>query len=95
MLLASSAACPVQAFRVGANVYATQFHPELDVVGLCTRIDVYKHAGYFDPSVAEELKAMAWRSEVSHPPAILRAFVRRYGEAGRDRAGWREAAATA
>jgi len=95
VLLASSAACPVQAFRVGANVYATQFHPELDVVGLCTRIDVYKHAGYFDPSVAEELKAMAWRSEVSHPPAILRAFVRRYGEAGRDRAGWPEAAATA
>jgi len=94
VLLASSATCPVQAFRVGANVYATQFHPELDAVGLCTRIDVYKHAGYFDPSVADELKAMAWRSEVSHPPAILRAFVRRYGEAGRDRAGRREAAAT-
>jgi len=78
VLLASAAACPVQAFRVGSNVYATQFHPELDAVGLCTRIDVYKHAGYFDPSEADELKAMAWRSEVSHPPAILRAFVRRY-----------------
>ena len=25
--------CPVQAFRVGANVYATQFHPELDADG--------------------------------------------------------------
>jgi GMP synthase (glutamine-hydrolysing) len=46
---------------------------------MCTRIDVYKHAGYFDPGVAEELKARAWRSEVSDPPAILRAFVRRYG----------------
>jgi GMP synthase (glutamine-hydrolysing) len=94
VLLASSAECPVQAFRVGANVYATQFHPELDVAGLCTRIDVYKHAGYFDPSMADELKAEARRSDVSHPPAILRAFVRRYGEAGRDRAGRREAAAT-
>jgi GMP synthase (glutamine-hydrolysing) len=94
VLLASSADCPVQAFRVGANVYATQFHPELDATGLCTRIDVYKHAGYFPPSEADRLKALAWRSEVSHPPAILRAFVRRYGDAGRDRAGWRETAAT-
>ena len=84
VLLASAAACPVQAFRVGANVYATQFHPELDAAGLCTRIDVYKHAGYFDPSEADELKALAWRSEISHPPVILRAFVRRYG---RDRTG--------
>ena len=93
VLLASSAECPVQAFRVGANLYATQFHPELDVAGLCTRIDVYKHAGYFDPSKADELKAEARRSEVSHPPAILRAFVRRYGDARRDRAGWPRAAA--
>jgi GMP synthase (glutamine-hydrolysing) len=79
VLLASSAACPVQAFRIGSNVYATQFHPELDAAGLCTRIEVYKHAGYFDPAQAEELKAQAWRSDVRHPPAILRAFVRRYG----------------
>ena len=78
VLLASSAACPVQAFRIGSHVYATQFHPELDAAGLCTRIDVYKHAGYFEPAQAAELKAQAHRSEVSHPPAILRAFVRRY-----------------
>jgi len=78
VLLASAAACPVQAFRVGSNVYATQFHPELDAAGLCTRIDVYKHAGYFDPAEADEIKAMAWRSDVSQPPAILRSFVRRY-----------------
>lgn len=80
VLLASSAACPVQAFRVGENVYATQFHPELDATGMCTRVDVYKHAGYFDPSEADRIKAEAWSSEVSHPPAILRAFVRRYSD---------------
>ena len=79
VLLASSAGCPVQAFRVGANVYATQFHPELDVAGLCTRIEVYKHAGYFDPDQADEIKAQATRSQVSWPPAILRGFVRHYG----------------
>ena len=82
--LASSADCPVQALRIGGNVYATQFHPELDAAGMCTRIEVYKHSGYFHPSEADELKAMARRSEVSHPPAILRAFVRQYG---RDRVG--------
>jgi GMP synthase (glutamine-hydrolysing) len=79
VLLASSAGCPVQAFRVGANVYATQFHPELDVPGLCTRIEVYKHAGYFDPDQADEIKAQAARSHVTWPTAILRGFVGRYG----------------
>ena len=79
VLLARSAGCPVQAFRVGGNVYATQFHPELDVAGLYTRIGVYKHAGYFDPDEADEIKARAARSKVTWPPAILRVFVRRYG----------------
>ena len=78
VLLASSPDCPVQAFRVGSAVYATQFHPELDAAGLCTRIEVYKHAGYFDPAQAGELKAQAHRSNVTCPPAILRRFVRRY-----------------
>ena len=78
VLLASSAGCPVQAFRIGTAVYATQFHPELDAAGLCTRIEVYKHAGYFDPAQAGELKAQAHRSNVTCPPTILRRFVRRY-----------------
>jgi GMP synthase (glutamine-hydrolysing) len=80
VLLASSAACPVQAFRVGGNVYATQFHPELDLAGLYTRIGVYKHAGYFDPDEADEIKARAANSDITWPPAILRGFVRRYGQ---------------
>ena len=78
VLLASSPTCPVQAFRIGSRVYATQFHPELDAAGLCTRIDVYKHAGYFEPGQASELKALACRSDVTHPPAIVRRFVQRY-----------------
>jgi GMP synthase (glutamine-hydrolysing) len=78
VLLASSPACPVQAFRVGSAVYATQFHPELDAASLCTRIEVYKHAGYFEPAQAGELKARAHRSNVTCPPAILRRFARRY-----------------
>ncbi|MEO5711632.1 MAG: glutamine amidotransferase [Nocardioidaceae bacterium] len=76
--LASSPVCPVQAFRLGQNVYATQFHPELDIHGLCTRIDVYKHAGYFEPSQAEQVKAMARAGTVFEPPKMLAAFVQRY-----------------
>jgi GMP synthase (glutamine-hydrolysing) len=79
ILLASSAGCPVQAFRVGANVYATQFHPELDLAGLRTRTEIYKYAGYFDPDQAAEILAQAARSDVRWPPAILRGFVARYG----------------
>ncbi len=85
VLLASSASCPVQAFRIGANVYATQFHPELDAAGLCTRIDVYRHAGYFDPGQADELKAQAYRTNVTCPPAILHQFVQRYATASTSR----------
>jgi GMP synthase (glutamine-hydrolysing) len=79
--LASSADCPVQAFRVGSNVYATQFHPELDVEGMCTRIDVYKNHGYFDPASAESLKVAARQRDIRYPPAILRRFTERYAAA--------------
>ena len=82
VLLATSPGCPVQAFRIGSAVYATQFHPELDVAGLCTRIEVYKHAGYFPPAQADEIKARAARSVVVHPHALLRRFVRCYGRSG-------------
>jgi GMP synthase (glutamine-hydrolysing) len=76
--LAYSANCPVQAFRVGENVYATQFHPELDADGICTRIDVYKDYGYFAPETADSLKAAALQRNVEHPPIILRRFSERY-----------------
>jgi GMP synthase (glutamine-hydrolysing) len=76
--LAYSADCPVQAFRVGDNVYATQFHPELDADGICTRIDVYKDYGYFAPETAESLKSAALQRSVEHPPMILRRFAERY-----------------
>lgn len=76
--LAYSASCPVQAFRVGGNVYATQFHPELDVDGICTRIDVYKNHGYFAPETADSLKSAARQSSIEHPATILRRFVMHY-----------------
>ncbi|WP_109508213.1 glutamine amidotransferase [Nocardioides speluncae] len=79
VVLASSATCPVQALRFGNNVYATQFHPELDSDGLCTRVDVYQHYGYFDPSEAEGLKAMAAAATVTEPERLLEGFVGLFG----------------
>ncbi|MFJ6280209.1 glutamine amidotransferase [Arthrobacter subterraneus] len=78
VLLASSASCPVQMFRVKQNLYATQFHPELDVEGLIQRIHIYRHAGYFPPDQAESVIERARDSAVTWPPHILAGFVRRY-----------------
>ncbi len=76
--LAYSPDSPIQAFRVGDNTYATQFHPELDLDGICTRIDVYKSHGYFAPESAEALKSAARQRNVEFPPTILRRFAQRY-----------------
>jgi GMP synthase (glutamine-hydrolysing) len=76
--LATSSDCPVQAFRVKHNVYATQFHPELDFDGLITRINVYKDYGYFPPESAESLKVEAQQWNVQYPPMILKRFIERY-----------------
>ena len=38
--LAAAPSCPVEAFRVGTKIYATQFHPELDLDGLKTRVEI-------------------------------------------------------
>jgi GMP synthase (glutamine-hydrolysing) len=77
-LLATSAACPVQMFRVGRNVYATQFHPELDVPGIVTRVRVYRDAGYFPPEQSEELIARLTRAVVTEPARMLATFTARY-----------------
>ena len=78
VLLASSAGCPVQMFRVRQNLYATQFHPELDVAGIVTRVRVYRHAGYFPPEELEELVVRLEAAVVSEPSRILKNFVARY-----------------
>jgi len=78
VLLATSAACPVQMFRIRTNLYATQFHPELDGDGLATRIAVYRDAGYFPAEAAGELARLARSADVTWPSRVLRNFVARY-----------------
>ncbi|MFT4136180.1 glutamine amidotransferase [Microbacterium sp.] len=77
-LLATGEACPVQMFRVGRNVYATQFHPELDVDGITTRIHAYADYGYFARHELELTLDAVRRLRVAHTGRILRAFVECY-----------------
>ncbi len=77
-LLLTGDACPVQMFRVGNNVYATQFHPEGDAEGFTVRIHAYKHHGYFPPEEADELIVAVNGSDTPHAREILRRFVERY-----------------
>ena len=77
-LLASSPLCPVQLFRIRSNLYATQFHPELDEAATVRRIETYRHAGYFAPEEMDEVIERVRAASVTEPPRILENFVRRY-----------------
>jgi GMP synthase (glutamine-hydrolysing) len=78
VLLASSPTCPVQMFRVRRNLYATQFHPELDVDGIVARIRIYQHYGYYPPETMDQIIAGVRDAVVTAPPRILANFVERY-----------------
>lgn len=77
-LLITGSNCPVQMFRVGSNVYATQFHPEADAEEFALRIDIYANHGYFEPHEAETLKKATSEKSTPYAQAILRRFVQRY-----------------
>ena len=77
-LLLTGADCPVQMFRVGHNVYATQFHPEGDAEGFAVRIRAYRHHGYFEPHEAEPLIEAVRAQPTPYAQEILRRFVERY-----------------
>ena len=53
--------------------------PSSTSTGLCLRIDIYRHHGYFDPpEEAEELMRMARAAVVTEPPRLLARFVELY-----------------
>ena len=77
-LLMTGKDCPVQMFRVGKNVYATQFHPEGDAEGFTVRINAYKHHGYFEPHEADQLIDAVAHVDTPFAQQILKRFVQRY-----------------
>jgi GMP synthase (glutamine-hydrolysing) len=79
VLLASSQLCPVQAFRVRDNLYATQFHPELELDDFVERVHIYRNEGYFPADAVEQTIALARRAPaVTWPGRVLANFVDRY-----------------
>ncbi len=78
VLLASSKRCANHMFRYQNNMYATQFHPELDVENMLVRIEVYKHDGYFKPEDAQKLTDMVKQEQVHVPMLIMKQWVDRY-----------------
>ncbi|MAT51702.1 MAG: glutamine amidotransferase [Porticoccaceae bacterium] len=77
-LLITGEQCPVQMFRVGENIYATQFHPEADAGEFILRINAYRNHGYFQPQEAEILKRQVSQRPTPYAQAILRRFVSHY-----------------
>jgi GMP synthase (glutamine-hydrolysing) len=75
VLLASSAACPVQIYRAGPRVYATQFHPEVSTTDFIARAEVYRHHGYFPASELREVSDRLAVASVTEPQRMLRRFV--------------------
>jgi GMP synthase (glutamine-hydrolysing) len=73
----------VQMFRIRENLYATQFHPELDVPGILTSARVYQHAGYFAPDELDVLTATLAQAVVTAPGRILANFTGRYASTAR------------
>lgn len=78
ILLMTGSNCPVQMFRVGENVYATQFHPESDAEEFSLRIDTYRNHGYFESHEANELKKRVSLKPTPYAHEILKRFIKRY-----------------
>lgn len=77
-LLASSDNCPIQMIRFDKNIYATQFHTELDEDSIGLRINIYRNYGYFSPKDAETLIKNTKNYNVTVPSMILSQFIQKY-----------------
>jgi GMP synthase (glutamine-hydrolysing) len=76
-LLATNDVCPVQAYRVGDTLYATQFHPEPTGRAFTERMAVYRNDGYFDARAFDEIAARVLGASITEPTRIVRAFAAR------------------
>lgn len=74
VLLATNEDCPVQAYRMGDRLYATQFHPEPTAQAFTERMAVYRDDGYFDAGDFDAIAARVNAASLSEPTRILRAF---------------------
>jgi GMP synthase (glutamine-hydrolysing) len=66
-------------FQVRDNLFATQFHPELDAPGILLRIDAYRLSGYFDPAEQELVERAVEGVDARSANRLLANFVSIYG----------------
>ncbi|MDO5049537.1 MAG: glutamine amidotransferase [Actinomycetaceae bacterium] len=78
VLLGTGEKCPVQLFKVGTNLYGTQFHPELDWPALHIRIIEYAENGYYAPAEQQRVIDETSAADVSHSHKIIPNFVRMF-----------------
>ena len=81
VLLARNDGCPVQAYRVGDRLYATQFHPEPTTKAFTERMAVYRDDGYFDSADFDAIAGRVLTASVTEPARLLRAFAERFAPA--------------
>ena len=77
-LLATNTGCPVQAYRVGDRLYATQFHPEPTAKAFTERMAVYRDDGYFESSDYDAIAGRVLAASITEPARLLRAFAQRF-----------------
>lgn len=87
VLLATNAACPVQAYRVGTHLYAAQFHPEPTPRDFADRMTFYRTTGYFDPDEFDLVQGQVLSASVTEGAALLRRFAETVAGVSGARAG--------
>ncbi|MGC5170610.1 glutamine amidotransferase-related protein [Microbacterium sp. DT81.1] len=81
VLLATNEACPVQAYRSGDTLYATQFHPEPTTRDFTERMAIYRNDGYFEADAYDTIAGRVLAASVTEPARLLRTFARMFGPA--------------
>ena len=79
VLLATNEGCPVQAYRVGDRLYATQFHPEPTTRAFTERMAVYRDDGYFPANDYDTVAGRVLAASVTEPVRLIRAFTLAFG----------------
>lgn len=80
-LLAVNEGCPVQAYRVGDRLYATQFHPEPTTRAFTERMAIYRDDGYFPANEYDVVAGRVLAASITEPARLLRAFAKAFGPA--------------
>ncbi|MGL3150492.1 glutamine amidotransferase-related protein [Microbacterium sp. A82] len=73
-LLAINTDCAVQAYRVGTQLYATQFHPEPSPQDFANRMTFYRNNGYFNAAEFDAVKAEILAAQDVGGEDLLRRF---------------------